>query len=454
MESSTSRESYSGLINDSNYSNHGDNNFVSQESNSVHSSQSFGLNLGPNNYSDHAIEHDIPQSSMAIESYSEDHSEHSEEHSDHEDIAIPTSNNLQISDHSLSSVSNMSQKIEYEHTEEPSEEGDAAEAFTDEDAAHLESKERFLRHLSYSESKRTTDEERAKRLAEYENELEAKQQKHLLVHAEVFFMIVIVICAIAAVITIVVMRDQIWPPSSMENMPPSTPTPTPLTGKRDEIILDQLRLISDDLPEKIEDIDFFTSQSIAAHFVIHDDPLKVKVHESDRIKQRYILVTLYYATRGDDWTDRWYWLSHESECKWHGIYCDSSDTYVTKIILQNNNLNGIIPSEINSLINLTDISIVNNFSLLSGQVLPILTPLNTLKVLDLRNNNFDGKIIPSMFVDMESLRILYLEGNKFSGIIPSDIAKSQSLGKRLLIIYSILSSLNFSLTYNISCQIL
>lgn len=110
MESSTSRESYSGLINDSNYSNHGDNNFVSQESNSVHSSQSFGLNLGPNNYSDHAIEHDIPQSSMAIESYSEDHSEHSEEHSDHEDIAIPTSNNLQISDHSLSSVSNMSQK--------------------------------------------------------------------------------------------------------------------------------------------------------------------------------------------------------------------------------------------------------------------------------------------------------------------------------------------------------
>ena len=34
-----------------------------------------------------------------------------------------------------------------------------------------------------------------------------------------------------------------------------------------------LRLISDDLPDKIEDADFFTSQHVAAHFVIHDDPL-------------------------------------------------------------------------------------------------------------------------------------------------------------------------------------
>lgn len=247
-------------------------------------------------------------------------------------------------------------------------------------------------------------------------------------------MVFIIICAIAAVITVVLMRDQILPQSTpmMENASFSTPaqytapTIAPTTsGYRYDSILNNLRSISSALPEKSVDLDNSNPQSKAAKFIIYDDPLQLKPYQESRIKQRYVLTTLYYSTRGNDWTDNSLWLSNVTECMWYGIYCSSSrNTFLTKIILQNNNLSGSIPSEIKSLVNLTDVSLVNHN--LSGAVLPIFTSLDKLKVLDLRDNEFHGELLPSIG-QMQSLRILYLEGNKFTGKIPADIAKSQAL---------------------------
>lgn len=39
------------------------------------------------------------------------------------------------------------------------------------------------------------------------------------------------------------------------------------------------------------------------------------------IPQRYSLLTLYYSTQGDNWTNKARWLSGQQECNWAGIDC-------------------------------------------------------------------------------------------------------------------------------------
>ena len=39
------------------------------------------------------------------------------------------------------------------------------------------------------------------------------------------------------------------------------------------------------------------------------------------IAQRYGLITMYYSTKGDDWTDNAGWLGEQNECQWLGITC-------------------------------------------------------------------------------------------------------------------------------------
>lgn len=54
------------------------------------------------------------------------------------------------------------------------------------------------------------------------------------------------------------------------------------------------------------------------------------------------LVALYDSTDGDNWTDNTNWLSEQPVSSWYGITV--VDDHVAEIDLQNNNLNGMIPS--------------------------------------------------------------------------------------------------------------
>ena len=44
--------------------------------------------------------------------------------------------------------------------------------------------------------------------------------------------------------------------------------------------------------------------------------------ESSTLIQRYLLAILYYHTDGVNWNNSINWLTHESECEWHGAECD------------------------------------------------------------------------------------------------------------------------------------
>ena len=71
-----------------------------------------------------------------------------------------------------------------------------------------------------------------------------------------------------------------------------------------------------------------------------------------------VLVTLYNATDGANWTANTGWVDGAAgtncvPCDWYGVICDNNDR-VTKLHLGFNNLVGTIPSTISDLTNLIE----------------------------------------------------------------------------------------------------
>lgn len=82
--------------------------------------------------------------------------------------------------------------------------------------------------------------------------------------------------------------------------------------------------------------------------------------------QRYALATLYYATGGDEWTDKHKWLTDANECEWYNSkwkegwqtdpdlirsyeFCDDETGALEKMFLTKNNLRGQLPMELSLL---------------------------------------------------------------------------------------------------------
>ena len=81
-----------------------------------------------------------------------------------------------------------------------------------------------------------------------------------------------------------------------------------------------------------------------------------EIMDTDELLQIYALVTLYYATSGDQWLNRgsndqvsgrslWL-LGIYNYCDWFGVECDADKSQVISIDLYNNTLMGSIPLEI------------------------------------------------------------------------------------------------------------
>ncbi|KAH7285318.1 hypothetical protein KP509_33G022200 [Ceratopteris richardii] len=100
------------------------------------------------------------------------------------------------------------------------------------------------------------------------------------------------------------------------------------------------------------------------------------------------------------------------------LACSSDERpSINEIHLANQDLNGEIPSEIDSLKNLTVLSFASNK--LSGSI-PDLSSLSKLKVLDLRDNNLSGQI-PPFLGELPALEKLDLSNNNLDGVIPEKL---------------------------------
>lgn len=144
---------------------------------------------------------------------------------------------------------------------------------------------------------------------------------------------------------------------------------------------------------------------------------------AEAVTQRDALVALYASTNGDSWTNNDYWNSDTVPlCDWYGIYCPDS-TNVTEIFLNNNNLDGTIPPEIEYLTNLEVLGLTNNN--LKGAIPQEIGKLTNLYSLFLQINQLTGPI-PREIGKLTNLQSLKLHDNRLTGNIPATFQELSS----------------------------
>mmetsp|Transcript_32889 Transcript_32889/g.48662 ORF Transcript_32889/g.48662 Transcript_32889/m.48662 type:complete len:557 (+) Transcript_32889:87-1757(+) len=122
--------------------------------------------------------------------------------------------------------------------------------------------------------------------------------------------------------------------------------------------------------------------------------------------QRYVMVTLFFSTAGNDWERLDQWLSYTDECTWFskvGSPCNNNGI-LRALELDGNHLHGTIPVE--------------------------LSWLQGLERLFLRDNEFGGTI-PSQLSRLSNLEFLQLTSNDLSGTLPTELARLTNLSKFL-----------------------
>jgi hypothetical protein len=224
------------------------------------------------------------------------------------------------------------------------------------------------------------------------------------------------------------------------------PTPTPAYDGQDLVDLEQT-LLTISRAQDLEDAD--TPQGTCSHWLSQKDGQSLRVSKAgpERIVQRYVLCTLYYATNGDGWTMP-FLDGTLHECDWTGVYCHQDGDIVhivdlpainlvgslpeeliylehlEGLILSGNSLTGTLPSqlfELSSLLVFFDLS--NN--LLAGE-LPDVWDAPNLSSLDLHSNQF-LRSFPAQLLELTSLVYLDLADNNLRGPIPTPLRDDSPL---------------------------
>ena len=145
---------------------------------------------------------------------------------------------------------------------------------------------------------------------------------------------------------------------------------------------------------------------------------------------RAVLVELYNATNGPNWTDSTNWNSSAPVGEWYGVSTDGAGR-VTGLHLGENQLSGPIPSSLGSLTRLEYLDLYTNQ--LTGSIPSSLGSLARLRQLNLADNQLTGSI-PTSLGDLTRLVNLWLDGNQLSGPIPASLGRLTRL--EILALYS------------------
>ena len=153
------------------------------------------------------------------------------------------------------------------------------------------------------------------------------------------------------------------------------------------------------------------------------------------LSDRDILVALYDAAGGPDWTHKENWLTDSPLGDWYGVYVDSEGR-VSGLDLWANALAGSIPPELGNLTRLRSLRLggtagdavrfrkVGNG--LTGAIPPELGDLPKLRSLSLDSNNLTGPI-PAELGNLSNLEGLVLASNDLRGPIPAELGDLSNL---------------------------
>ena len=144
---------------------------------------------------------------------------------------------------------------------------------------------------------------------------------------------------------------------------------------------------------------------------------------SQNASDRAVLVALYNATSGPNWTNNTNWLSNAPLSDWYGVTTDTNGR-ITRLELPDKNLSGPIPPELGNLASLSVLNLSKNR--LRGSIPPELGNLTNLTDLSLIGNQLTGPIPPELG-NLTSLEWLFIKDNQLSGPLPQSLIRLSTL---------------------------
>ncbi len=143
----------------------------------------------------------------------------------------------------------------------------------------------------------------------------------------------------------------------------------------------------------------------------------------DSLEDREVLVELYDAMDGENWTNNTNWLTERPVRQWYGVMSDASGR-VTGLVLDWNGLTGEIPAALGGLSDLENLVLHSNG--LTGEIPAVLGSLPNLEILTLNSNRLTGEI-PTELGSLSNLEILALSSNRLTGEIPAELSSLSNL---------------------------
>ena len=137
----------------------------------------------------------------------------------------------------------------------------------------------------------------------------------------------------------------------------------------------------------------------------------------------YSLVALYRGTEGSNWKNATNWTGTAPLGAWHGVTTDAAGR-VTGLVLNENNLQGTIPVDLEQLNRLATLDLSANH--LTGNIPKELGQLSDLRGLNLSGNELSGNVPPELG-QLANLDSLILASNKLTGEIPAELWKLSNL---------------------------
>ena len=138
------------------------------------------------------------------------------------------------------------------------------------------------------------------------------------------------------------------------------------------------------------------------------------------LRKLFVMALFVISTFSQDQSDRYLsWFGTQPVCEWYGIKC----TYlgeVQEIKIDDYNLDGYLPDELQEIKNLTILNVADNK--LHGMIPKSYGHLKELQILDLSGNHLEGSI-PETIFEIESIENLLLANNKLSSTLPNSIGE-------------------------------